>query len=200
MRASPGLIRKSWKLNRCYRSSLWPAWSSDYSSNCSLEGDKILEGSIYQTLLEARERKPDVPILRKRTADFSFLRYIGHPQMEVNTPLLDEWGSFLASELRHGSEIYVFCHSPDNLLAPWLCREFYMRIANQVNILPLPWDEIQANISSGTPILGLKMLSGPGIVGLFLANSLGRGVFPVTLFSFVHPVFALHKSHSSKLI
>jgi uncharacterized protein YecE (DUF72 family) len=111
----------------------------------SLDGDKILEGSVYQTLLEARERKPDVPILRKRMADFSFLRYIGHPQMKVNTPLLDEWGTYLASELRQGSDVYVFCHSPDNLLAPWLCREFHMRIASQVNILPLPWDEIQAN-------------------------------------------------------
>jgi uncharacterized protein YecE (DUF72 family) len=111
----------------------------------SLEGDKILEGSVYQTLLEARERKPDVPILRKRTADFSFLRYIGHPQMKINTPLLDEWGSFLISELRQGSDVYVICHSPDNLLAPWLCREFHMRIAGQVNIPPLPWDEIQAN-------------------------------------------------------
>ncbi len=111
----------------------------------SQEGDKILEGSVYQTLLEARERKPDVPILRKRTADFSFLRYIGHPQLKVNTPLLDEWGSYLTSELRQGSDVYVFCHSPDNLLAPWLCREFHMRIASQVNIPPLPWDEIQAN-------------------------------------------------------
>ena len=111
----------------------------------SLEGDKILEGSVYQTLLEARERKPDVPVLRKRTADFSFLRYIGHPQMKINTPLLDEWGSYLASELRQGSDVYVICHSPDNLLAPWLCREFHRRIAAQVNIPPLPWDEIQGS-------------------------------------------------------
>jgi uncharacterized protein YecE (DUF72 family) len=107
----------------------------------SLEGDKILEGSVYQTLLEARERKPDVPILPKRTADFSFLRYIGHPHMKVNTPLLDEWGSFLTSQLRQGSDVFVFCHSPDNLLAPWLCREFHQRIAKSMPLPPLPWDD-----------------------------------------------------------
>lgn len=109
----------------------------------SLAGDKILDGSVYQTLLEARQRKPDVPIIQKSTADFYFLRYIGHPQMEVNTPLLDEWGSYLASELRHGADVYVFCHSPDNILEPMLCREIHKRIAAEVHIPPLPWDEIR---------------------------------------------------------
>jgi uncharacterized protein YecE (DUF72 family) len=111
----------------------------------SLEGDTIIEGSVYQTLLEARERKPDVPILREHTADFSFVRFIGHPQMQVNKPLLDEWAGFLVSELRRGSDVYVFCHSPDNMIAPWICRELHMRIAGKVNISPLPWDEIQAD-------------------------------------------------------
>lgn len=111
----------------------------------SLEGDKILEGSVYQTLLEARQRKPDVPIRMEHTADFSFLRFIGHPQMQVNQPLLDEWAGTLVSELRRGSDVYVFCHSPDNVIEPQLCREFHMRIAGKVNIEPLPWDEIQTN-------------------------------------------------------
>ena len=111
----------------------------------SLEGDKVLEGSVYQTLLEARQRKPDVPILMEHTADFSFLRFIGHPQMQVNQPLLDEWAGFLAAELRRGSDVYVICHSPDNVIEPQLCREVHMRIAGKVNIEPLPWDEIQTN-------------------------------------------------------
>jgi uncharacterized protein YecE (DUF72 family) len=111
----------------------------------SLEGDKILEGSVYQTLLEARERKPDVPILPEHTADFSFLRFIGHPQMQVNLPHVDEWVSNLVPELKKGSDVFIFCHSPDNMLEPWLCREFHMRIAGKVNIPPLPWDEVLTN-------------------------------------------------------
>ena len=88
----------------------------------SLDGDKILEGSVYQTLLAACERKPNVPILPDRTADFIFLRYIGHPQMEQNESLLDEWADYVASQLSAGADAYVFCHSPENLTAPYLCR------------------------------------------------------------------------------
>jgi len=75
----------------------------------SLQGDKILEGSVYKRLLEARQRKPDVPILPEQSeqsepaASFFFLRYIGHPQYEINEPILDEWVSYLTSWLREAS-------------------------------------------------------------------------------------------------
>jgi uncharacterized protein YecE (DUF72 family) len=42
----------------------------------SLDGEEILQGSVYQTLLKARAQ-PNVPILPECT-DFIFLRYIGH--------------------------------------------------------------------------------------------------------------------------
>jgi uncharacterized protein YecE (DUF72 family) len=108
----------------------------------SLDGEEILEGSVYQTLLEARERKPDVPIFQERTADFIFLRYIGHPQMGPNKPLLEEWVNYLYSQLSAGADAFVFCHSPNNLIAPHLCREFHRRVSEKVNIPPLPWDEV----------------------------------------------------------
>jgi uncharacterized protein YecE (DUF72 family) len=108
----------------------------------SLDGDKILEGSVYQTLLEARERKPNVPIRPERTADFVFLRYIGHPQMEQNEALLEEWAGYVAAQLSAGTDAYVFCHSPENLTAPYLCREFHRRVRQKADIPVLPWDEI----------------------------------------------------------
>jgi uncharacterized protein YecE (DUF72 family) len=111
----------------------------------SLEGDGILAGSAYQTLLEARQRKPNVPVFQERTTDFLFLRYIGHPQLEVNAPLLDEWADYLASQLQAGAEAYVFCHSPDNLAAPRLCRELHLRVADRIPIPTLPWDEADSN-------------------------------------------------------
>jgi uncharacterized protein YecE (DUF72 family) len=111
----------------------------------SLEGDKILQGSVYQTLLEARERKPDVPILPELTTDFFFLRYIGHPQLEANSKYLDEWAGFVASYLAQGSDAYVFCHSPENLTAPWFCREIHRRVSKRTSISPLPWDVADSN-------------------------------------------------------
>jgi uncharacterized protein YecE (DUF72 family) len=106
-----------------------------------LERDKLLEGSVYQALLQARHQKPDVPILPERTAGFIFLRYIGHPQMEVNQPFIGEWVEYLAAQLREGAEAYVFCHTPDNVNAPLICREIHLRLSEILPVPPLPWDQ-----------------------------------------------------------
>lgn len=111
----------------------------------SLDGDSSVLSDAYQSLLEARARKPNVPIIPERTADFVFIRYIGHPQMEINQPFLEEWSRYLTEQLRAGSDAYVFCHSPDNLLAPQLCREFQRRVSAEVAIPSLPWDEEDAD-------------------------------------------------------
>ncbi len=110
----------------------------------SLDGDKILEGSVYQTLLAARRHKPNLPVMPERTADFVFVRYIGHPKMEMNDPLLDEWAEYLATQLNQGAEAFVICHSPENLTAPWLCRELYARVRRKVTLPPLPWDALDS--------------------------------------------------------
>jgi uncharacterized protein YecE (DUF72 family) len=112
----------------------------------NLYGDKSLAGSSYESLLEARERKPDVPVVPKRTSDFVFVRYIGHPDLEINRPFLDEWGSYFSSQIKDGADVYAFCHSPDNMVAPTLCRELHQRVAKVVDVLPLPWDEIKPDI------------------------------------------------------
>ena len=99
---------------------------------------------MYQTLLTARRRKPNVPVMPEHTADFMFLRYIGHPKMEINEPLLDEWADYVASQLEKRTDAYVICHSPENLTAPWLCRELYARVRQKVKIPPLPWDAVDS--------------------------------------------------------
>ena len=94
-------------------------------------------------MLEARERKPDVPVVPKRTADFIFVRYIGHPELKFNLEFLNEWGNYFASQMQTGANIYAFFHSPDNMIAPDLCREIHQRVGEQIEIPPLPWDGIQ---------------------------------------------------------
>jgi uncharacterized protein YecE (DUF72 family) len=107
-----------------------------------LSGEDILAGSVYQSLLEARERKPDIPVVPQRTADFVFVRYIGHPEVEVNEPYLAEWGDYFISQLRDGADVYMFCHSPNNFAAPWLCRRVYSQVEKQVDLPPLPWNQL----------------------------------------------------------
>jgi len=110
----------------------------------SLQGERILAGSGYQRLLQARQRKPDLPILPERTASFIFLRYIGHPHMEINAPYLEEWADHLATWLRGEAQAYVFCHCPDERLDPWLCRQLHQQVAGRIPLPPLPWDEAEA--------------------------------------------------------
>ena len=108
----------------------------------ALDGDEILAGSVYQSLLEARERKPDIPVVPKRTADFLFVRYIGHPEVETNNGYLKEWGNYFIPQLKEGADVYMFCHSPNNLAAPWLCRTIYAQVEKEVDLPPLPWNEV----------------------------------------------------------
>ena len=77
-----------------------------------LAGDKRLAESTYGNLLQARERKPDIPVIPTSTTDFTFIRYIGHPDMAMNDQYLDEWGDYCVEQLRKGMDVYVFCHSP----------------------------------------------------------------------------------------
>jgi uncharacterized protein YecE (DUF72 family) len=109
-----------------------------------LAGDEILEGSAYESLLGARERKPDVPVFLERTTDFVFLRFIGHPELSQNFAFIDEWVDYLIPEMKAGATAFIICHSPENLTAPNICREFHKRLSEKISVLPLPWDEVES--------------------------------------------------------
>jgi uncharacterized protein YecE (DUF72 family) len=119
----------------------------------SLRGHQILKGSVYQRMLEARERKPDLPIPTRREVGFTFLRFIGHPVPDQNAAFIAEWAEHLAGALEQGREAYVFCHCPDERLDPWLCREFHRQVNARFSIPPLPWDEIGANVAGQSTFL-----------------------------------------------
>jgi uncharacterized protein YecE (DUF72 family) len=114
----------------------------------NLRDDPILGGSVYQRLLEARERKPNLPTRMDRTAAFTFIRYIGHPQFDRNELFLAEWVDVLAAWLKEGADAYVFCHCPDERLDPWLCRAIHQRVSALVPLPPLPWDETDSTVAS----------------------------------------------------
>ena len=92
-----------------------------------------------QVLQATRERKPNLPLQIACTTDFAFLRYIGHPAMEVNEPFLAEWAEQLAQWLREGKALYVFCHCSDEQYAPALCAALYERVQALAPLPALPW-------------------------------------------------------------
>ena len=108
----------------------------------SLAGDKVLAGSVYERMLAARQRKPDLPVIPQRTASFVFLRYIGHPEMGPNESYIQEWSQHLGGWLQQGTRSYIFCHSPVEDIDPWLCRRFHEQVSAYTPLPPLPWDEV----------------------------------------------------------
>jgi uncharacterized protein YecE (DUF72 family) len=90
-----------------------------------------------QQVLQARERKPNLPLQIAITADFTFLRYIGHPRMEINVPLLDTWAQQIGQWLKQGTAVYVFCHCPYEKHSPEICAALYQRVSALVPLPPL---------------------------------------------------------------
>jgi len=104
-------------------------------------------------ILQARERKPNLPLQIAQTTDFIFLRYIGHPRMEVNEPFFKEWTEQLAQWLNEGITLYVFCHCPYEVHSPTICRTLYQRVSAIVPLPSLPWDEEETDREAQQPRL-----------------------------------------------
>jgi uncharacterized protein YecE (DUF72 family) len=92
-----------------------------------------------QHMLQARERKPDLPLQIITTADFTLLRYIGSPHMEVNETLLDTWAQQIVQWLNQGTTVYAFCHCPFEKHSPAICVALYQRVSALVPLPSLPW-------------------------------------------------------------
>ena len=101
-------------------------------------------------LQAARDRKPDVPMHPLRSSDIALIRYIGHPIPELNGTLLDEWARRVTKWLADGTEVYFFCHCPDERRSPALCREFQHRLERVADVPPLPWDEQDGGMQQST--------------------------------------------------
>jgi len=93
--------------------------------------------SEEKRVLQARERKPNLPLQIAVATDFAFVRYIGHPRMEVNEPLLDIWAQQLAEWLKGGITAYVFCHCPFEVHSPAICYALYQRVSALIPLPPL---------------------------------------------------------------
>ncbi len=103
-----------------------------------------------ENLERARDRKPDVSMHPLRSGGVALIRYIGHPIPELNGPLLDEWAERVAGWLAEGTEVYFFCHCPDERRSPALCREFQRRLEQLADVPRLPWDTLDTGLQQGT--------------------------------------------------
>lgn len=92
-----------------------------------------------QQMLQARERKPNLPLQIVTTADFAFVRYIGNPKAEVNEHYLNEWAKHIGQWLKQGRTLFIFCHCPFEEHSPAICATLYQKIRAEVPLPTLPW-------------------------------------------------------------
>lgn len=93
-------------------------------------------------LERARDRKPDVPLRPLRSSDIALIRYISHPDVELNGPLLEEWAKRIAGWLADGVQVYAFMHCPVEERSPAMCVQLQRRLAALAPIPLLPWEQI----------------------------------------------------------
>jgi uncharacterized protein YecE (DUF72 family) len=86
--------------------------------------------------LEARRKKPRVPVRFVATGDRPFVRFVGDPAIEANRNVLAEWAVQVARWMAEGRTPYFFTHHPDDTLAPPLARLFHELLRERVPDLP----------------------------------------------------------------
>jgi uncharacterized protein YecE (DUF72 family) len=68
-----------------------------------------------------------------------FCTTMGQTSPEDNPPFWEPWVATVARWLQSGRRPMFFIHTPDNVAAPQLCRQFHDEVAALVpDLLPLP--------------------------------------------------------------
>jgi len=103
-----------------------------YSGSASYEGQLV------------DSRKPQLPLQPVVTAGFTMVRFISHPEQQVNQQFMEEWVSLVDEWLRLGKRIYFFVHCPIEKYSPGNIRQF-QQLLEQYNVAvpPLPWNSIE---------------------------------------------------------
>ncbi|NJR38592.1 MAG: DUF72 domain-containing protein [Leptolyngbyaceae cyanobacterium CSU_1_4] len=93
--------------------------------------------------LDSERRKPRVPLHPTLTTDFSLIRYISHPQLELNQLFLEEWVVQVGAWLQQRKQIYFFVHCPVEVHSPTNAKHFQQLLeSGGVDVPPLPWNRL----------------------------------------------------------
>lgn len=94
--------------------------------------------------LESERRKPQLPVQFSVTAPFTIIRFISHPNLEINQPFMKEWVTQIQGWLQQNNQVYLFVHCPVEENSPHNARHFQKLLEESgLAIPPLPWNEIE---------------------------------------------------------
>jgi uncharacterized protein YecE (DUF72 family) len=99
--------------------------------------------------LDAKRRKPKVPVRFLATNQHPFVRFVGHPIIENNEFHLLQWAGAVMKWLGEGKTPYIFLHAPNDFYAPRLARYFHAlvcKLSEDAGQLPL-WPSEKTQVS-----------------------------------------------------
>lgn len=98
----------------------------------------------YESLLDAQQKKPRVPVHAISTSNNPMIRFIGHPVEELNDDFFAPWLKKLPQWIAEGKQPYLFIHTSDNLIAPELALKLYQQLQQHCSLpdlTPFPADD-----------------------------------------------------------
>jgi hypothetical protein len=102
-------------------------------------------GDAYDPFLNASGAVEGSTGFIKTKNSFMFLRFVGHPRRNFNSPYLEGWVDRLTARLVGGEDVFVFCHSPDPRFAPFIGRLLYGMVSERIPLPVLPWDNLESS-------------------------------------------------------
>ena len=81
---------------------------------------------------KSQGRKPRLPVNLKSTGMRPMVRFVGRNRIEQTDPWQDEIADKVAAWIREGKHPYVFMHTPDDTLAPYLCQQFHCKLQERI--------------------------------------------------------------------
>jgi uncharacterized protein YecE (DUF72 family) len=102
----------------------------------------------------SERRKPQLPLQISVTASFVLVRFISHPQQELNQCFLTEWVEQIQQWSQQNLQIYFFVHCPIEARSPRTARYFQSLLEQRnISVPALPWNLIDPTVSTQLSLL-----------------------------------------------
>lgn len=88
-------------------------------------------------LLDAQQKKPNVPVHAISTAETPMVRFIGDPTLARNDRFFANWLKKIPEWIGEGKTPYLFIHTANNDEAPQLAARYYEKLCELITLPPL---------------------------------------------------------------
>jgi uncharacterized protein YecE (DUF72 family) len=94
-------------------------------------------GTDVETL-DVRQRKPNLPVVMRATADRPLIRCVPHASFDEGRHFVEPWARQVAKWIGDGKTPYFFMHAPDDTFAPENAYAFHAMLREHADVGELP--------------------------------------------------------------